>query len=143
MKCEQDDKGEMSREIHSPDKLSDRDVVSGTLKVYIPPKKKPRRKVYLYLKGDIESTRKDASDFGKDRYCNGYSDNRSVQENFDFITSCIQTFADTHIPSKTSRSVSSVPWITTEIRRQIHRKIKHMQKRKRPAVVNIGQNLKL
>ena len=35
------------QEIHSPDKLSDHDVVSGTLKVYIPPEKKPRRKVYF------------------------------------------------------------------------------------------------
>ena len=71
------------QEIHSPDKLSDHDVVSGTLKVYIPPKKKPRRKVYLYHKGDFESIRKDVSGFARDRYFNGYSDNRSVQENFD------------------------------------------------------------
>ena len=49
------------QEIHSPVKLSDHDVVSGTLKVYVPPKKKPRRKVYLYQKGDFESMRKDAS----------------------------------------------------------------------------------
>ena len=34
------------QEIHSPDKFSDYDFVSGTLK--IPLKKKPRRKVYLY-----------------------------------------------------------------------------------------------
>ena len=53
------------QEIHSPDKLSDHDVVSGTLKVYIPPKKKPRRKAYLYQNGDFESMRKDVSDFAK------------------------------------------------------------------------------
>ena len=41
------------QEIHSPDKLSDHDVVSGTLKVYVPHKTKPRRKVYLYHKGDL------------------------------------------------------------------------------------------
>ena len=70
-----------------PNKLSDHDVVSGTLKVYIPPKKKPRRKVCLYHKGDFESRRKDATGFAKDRYFNGYSDNRSVLENFDLITS--------------------------------------------------------
>ena len=119
------------QEIHSPDKLSDHDVVSGTLKVYIPPKKKPRRKVYLYHKGDFESMRKDASDFAKDRYLNGYSDNRSFQENFDFITSFIQESADKHIPSKTSRSVSSVPWITPEIRRKIRRRNKTHAKAKK------------
>ena len=119
------------QEIHSPDKLSDHDVVSGTLKVYIPPKKKPRRKVYLYHKGDFESMRKDVSDFARDRYFNGYSDNRSVQENFDLITSFIQESADKHIPSKTSRSVSSVPWITPEIRRKIRRRNKTHAKAKK------------
>ena len=119
------------QEIHSPDKLSDHDVVSGTLKVYIPPKKKPRRKVYLYHKGDFESMRIDVSDFARDRYFNGYSDNRSVQENFDLITSFIQESADKHIPSKTSRSVSSVPWITPEIRRKIRRRNKTHAKAKK------------
>ena len=38
------------QDVHSPDKLSDHDVVSGTLKIFIPPIKKPRRKVYLYQK---------------------------------------------------------------------------------------------
>ena len=33
-------------DIQSPDKLSDHDIVSGFLKVVIPPIKKPRRKVY-------------------------------------------------------------------------------------------------
>ena len=83
------------------------------------------------------------SDFAKDRYFSGYSDNRSVQENFDLITSFIQTSADKHIPSKTSRSVSSVPWITPEIRRKIRRSNKKHAKAKRLAVVNLGQNLKL
>ena len=78
------------QEKHSPDKLSDHVVVSGTLKVYFPPKKKTQRKVYLYQKRDFESMRKDASDFAKDKYFNGYPDNRSVQQNFDLITSFIQ-----------------------------------------------------
>ena len=47
---------------------------------------------------------------------------RSVQENFNLITLFIQDSADKHIPSKTSRMVSSVPWITLEIRRKIHRR---------------------
>ena len=82
------------QEIHSPDKRSDHYVISGTLKIHIPPKKKPRRKVFLYQKGNFESTRKDASDFAKDIYFNGYSDNRSVQENFGLITSFIQESAE-------------------------------------------------
>ena len=38
------------------------------------------------------------------------------------ITSFIQDSANKHIPSKTSHSVSSVPWITPEIRRKIRNK---------------------
>ena len=66
--------------------------------------------------------RSDALRFAKERYFNGYSDSRSVQENFNLITSFIQDSADKHIPSKTSLSVSSVPWITPVIRRKICRK---------------------
>ena len=63
-------------------------------------------------------------DFAKDKYFNGYSDNRSVQENFDLVTSFIQESAAKHIPSKTNRSTSSVPWITPEIGRKIRRRNK-------------------
>ena len=64
----------------------------------------PRRKVYRYQKGDFESMWSDALKFAKKRYFNGHLDTRSVQENFNLITSFIQDSADKHIPSKTSRS---------------------------------------
>ena len=65
--------------------------------------------------------RSDALRFAKERYFNGCSGSHSVQENFNLITSFIQDSADKHI-SKTSRSVSSIPWITPAIRRKIRRK---------------------
>ena len=46
------------QDVHSPDKLSHHDIVSVTLKIVIPSIKKPRRKVYLYQKGDYESMKK-------------------------------------------------------------------------------------
>ena len=70
----------------------------------------------------IRKVRAETLTFAMGRYFNGYSDTRSVQENFSLITSFIQEAADKHIPSKTSRSVSSVPWMTPEIRRKIRRK---------------------
>ena len=84
--------------------------------------------MYLYQKSDYESVRKDTLEFAKEKYFNGHSDTRSVQENFDLLTFFIQ---DKHIPSKTSRSVSSLPWITLEIRRKIRRKNKTHAKAKR------------
>ena len=68
--------------------------------------------MYLYQKGDFESMMKDAFEFANEKYFNGHSDTPLVQENFDLITSFIQDSADKHIPSKASRSVSSIPWIT-------------------------------
>ena len=47
------------------------------------------------------------------------------------LTFFIQDSADKHIPSKTSRSVSSIPWITPEIRRKIRRKNKAHAKAKK------------
>ena len=132
------------RDIHSPDKLSDHDIVAGTLKVVIPPIKKPRRKVYLYQEGDYESMRKYTFEFAKEKYFIGYADTRSVQENFNLVTSFIQDSADKHIPSKTIRSVSSVPWITPEIRSRIRRRNKtHAKAKTKWAVRNSDQNLKL
>ena len=44
--------------------------------------------------------------------------------------------ADKHIPSKTSRSVSSIPWITSEIRRKIGRRNKTHSKAKKTGSSN-------
>ena len=82
-------------------------------------------------KGDYKSTRKDASEIAEENYFDGYPDTRSVQENFNLISSFMQDLADKQIPSKNSPSVSSVPWITSEIRRKIHKKKKKCAKAKK------------
>ena len=87
--------------------------------------------------------KKDAFEFAKEKYFNGFSDTRSVQENFNLITSFIQDSVDKHIPSKSSRMISSVPWITSEIRRKIRKRNKTHAKAKKRAVRNSDQNLKL
>ena len=46
--------------------------------------------MYLYQKGDYESTRKDTLEFAKEKYFNGHTDTRSVQANFDVLTYFIQ-----------------------------------------------------
>ena len=75
--------------------------------------------------------RKDTLEFAKEKYFSGHSDTRSVQENFDLLTSFIQDSAYKHIPSKTRRSVSSIPWITPEIRREIRKRNKTHAKAKK------------
>ena len=68
--------------------------------------------------------RRASTNFAKDKYFNGHSGSRSIQENFNLITSFIQEAVDQYIPSKTSRLVASVPWITSEIRRNIRKRNK-------------------
>ena len=87
--------------------------------------------------------RKDTLEFAKEKYFSGHSDTRSIQENFDLLTSFIQHSADKHIPSKTSRSVSSIPWITPEIRRKIRRRNKTHAKAKKTGSSKLRLNLKL
>ena len=82
------------QDVHSLDKLSDHDIVSGTLKIFIPPVKKPRRKVIMNL------LEKKPSEFAKEKYFSGHLDTRSLQENFDLLTFFIQDSADKHIHRK-------------------------------------------
>ena len=58
-------------------------------------------------------------------------------ENFNLITSFIHDSADKHIPSKISNSVSSIPWITSEIRRTIRRSKKIHAKAKKTGSGNL------
>ena len=131
----------VSFRIFSPRTISA--IMLELLKVVIPHITTPRRKVYLYQKGDYKSTRKDAFEFGNEKYFNGYADTRSVQENFNLITSLIQDSADKHIPSKTCRSVSSVPWITSEIRKTSRRRNKTNAKAKKTGSKKRRSKLKL
>ena len=87
--------------------------------------------MYSYQKGDFETMRKDALRFANEKYFNRHSDARSVQENFNLITSFIHESADKHIPSKIGKSVSKILWITTEIRRKFCRRNKIHAKAKK------------
>ena len=121
-------------DIRSPDRLSDHDIVSGTLKVVIPPLRNLRGRC-IDIRKVIMNHRETTYEFTKERYFNGHSDTRSVQENT-LITSFIQDSADKHIPSKTSRSVSSVPWMT-ENRRKIRKTNEIHAKAKKTGSANI------
>ena len=56
--------------------------------------------MYSYQIGDYETIRKEALRFVKEKYFNGHTDARSVQENCNLIILFIQDTADKHIPPK-------------------------------------------
>ena len=69
--------------------------------------------------------------FANEKYFNVHPNSRSIQENFDLVPSFIQEVAVKHIPSNTSRYVSSVHWITTGIKRMIRKRNKTHAKAKK------------
>ena len=85
--------------------------------------------------------RKDALRFAKEKRFNGHSDARLVQENFNLITSFIHDSGDKPTPSKLM-SVSTIPWITPEIRRKIHRRNKIHAKAKKSGSGKFRTNFK-
>ena len=68
--------------------------------------------------------RKETSDFAKDNYFNGYQTSRSVEENWQFIKKFLLKSINTHVPSKLSKGVQSLPWITREIKSLVKRRNK-------------------
>ena len=99
--------------------------------------------MYLYQKGDYESIRKYKLEFAKEKYFNGHSDTRSVQESFDLLTSFIQDSADKHIHRKLAGR--SLQFLGLHLREEgrFAGKIKLMQRQKRQAAANLDQDLKL
>ena len=125
------------QDVHSPDKHSDHDIVSGTLKIFIPQIKKPRRKVYLYQKGDNESMRKDTLEIAKEKYFNGHPDTRSVQENFDLLTSFNQDPAENISHRKLAGRSLQFPGLHLRQEGRFAGKIKLMQRQKRQATASL------
>ena len=73
--------------------------------------------------------RKDTLEFAKEKYFNGHSDTRSVQENFDLLTSFIQDSADVSHRKLAGRSLQ-FPRLHL-IRRKIRRRNKTHAKAKK------------
>ena len=110
------------QEIHSPDKLSDHDMVAGTLKVLQGRNHCLRficiRRVTLTLWGEIFKTLR------RTNISMVIPVLALFRKNFYLITSFIEEAVDKYITTKIRRLVASVPWITSEIRRNIRKQNK-------------------
>ena len=102
----------------------------------MPAKKKPRRKAFLYQKGNFESMRKDASNLAKGIYFNGYSDNRSFQENFDLITYLFRSLLKSISPQKPVGRPLLFLGYPLGLEERFLEEIGHMLRLKRLAVAN-------
>ncbi|CAG2218688.1 SIAE [Mytilus edulis] len=109
-------------DIHSPDRLSDHDIVMGTLRCTLPRKIRPERTSYQYSKGNYNQMRDDSRDFTRDKYFNGHQNNRNVEENWIMIKEFILGTTKINVPTKILKGKQSIPWINKNIKTMIKRK---------------------
>ena len=114
----------------SPAKLSDHDhdVIACVLNCAPQIKKKAKRKVYLYSKGEYSTLR---SDMLKDTFLSSSSTSTSIEEDWALFKDAIQQATDKAIPSKMISGKDQLPWLNSKLRRLIHRKNRLHNKYKR------------
>jgi len=106
---------------NSPGKLSDHDVVACTLNCAPPIKRKPKRKVYLFGKGDYNALRRELETF-KDMFIHSFTQSSSIERDWSMLKESILNAANKAIPSKTISGKDKLPWLTNHLRRLICRK---------------------
>ena len=106
---------------HSPDKFSDHSAVACTLNTSIPFRRKPRRKVYLFNKGDYDSLRSELQEF-QESFFQSTSEDTDIEEDWKLFKSALKTSVDRNIPSKMVSGRSKLPWLSARLRRLIRRK---------------------
>ena len=87
--------------------------------------------------------RKETLDFAKDKYFNGYQNSRTVEENWQLIKKFLLKCIDTHVPSKISKSVQSLPWLTREIKTLVKRRNKTHANLKKTGNIRLKNKQKL
>ncbi|XP_048579020.1 uncharacterized protein LOC125560735 [Nematostella vectensis] len=93
---------------------------------YIP---KPPRKIYLYHKADIAALKEHIASFHRD-YAASHME-RSVEENWNAISTCISDAMERFIPSKTSKTKRLLPWIGAPIKKLMRKRDRAFKKSKR------------
>ena len=109
-------------EVCTRDTMSDHDILSAKFNFHKPQVKQPKRKFFQYAKGDYQSIKQDARKFTREKYFNGYQDNRDINTNWRMIKEFISNAANKYIPCKTTSNKKHLPWISKQIRTKMRRK---------------------
>ena len=100
---------------------SDHDIVFHKISVPIGRPIQPKRKIKLHSKANWEQFKSDINSFNESFQSENESDPNNLWTSF---KTEIDRLSDIHIPSKITRTRSDLPWITSSIRRQIHKRDK-------------------
>ncbi|KAL8622812.1 hypothetical protein ACOMHN_026933 [Nucella lapillus] len=82
----------------------------------------PRRKIFLWKKADVEGMRQDVKEFANTYQYPDPSTPNALEQMWSDIKQMLSETVEKRVPSKTSAARHTNPWITTSIRRAIHRK---------------------
>lgn len=109
--------------------MSDHDAVVVGINIGLKTNRKKPRKIYMFRRGNMDAVKQDLREF-KQKFQSEFG-NRSVEENWTVLRDVIINAANSHIPSKTIRPNKDLPWMTTNIKRQIRRRKRVYNRAKR------------
>ena len=101
--------------------ISDHDVVIVNASIKAKFVKRPRRKIFLFNKGDYESIASEMRSFN-DQLTSKRVSEMDIDTLWSSFRDTLQLSMDQHIPSKLSSSKPSQPWITNATKREIRKK---------------------
>ena len=100
--------------------ISDHSIVLADCDLKTPITNKPQRRVYLWSKADWLKIKGLTTTFAESFLA--LANSRSVNDNYVVFKKFMEGLLKTDIPSKLSGSRNKLPWINTELERQIRKK---------------------
>ena len=110
--------------------ISDHELVLTDIQVRLKHVEKPKRKIYLYNKGDFDSFWIDLAEFKQDFFETDPAV-RDHEENWKSLKEALINAKEKHIPSKWSRPKQGLPWVDGKIRKLIRRRDRLHKKAKK------------
>lgn len=110
--------------------ISDHDAVVVTAAVKAKLVHKPKRKVFVYAKGDYDKIRNDLNSFNNE-LTDDYVDKCDINVIWSSFTNIVHKSMDAHIPSKMSSCKVKLPWMTDKMRKKCNKKRKQYDKARR------------
>ena len=110
--------------------ISDHDYVVANVDIAPHRNKCPRRKIFLYSKGDFNKISKEIEDFNRSLSADKIASS-TVEELWCGFTGTVKCAMKSHIPSKESSSRHNLPWLDNSLKREIRKKQRLYNRAKR------------
>ena len=120
--------------------ISDHSIVLADCDLKTPITNKPQRRVYRWSKADWLKIKGLTTTFAESFLA--LANSRSVNDNYVVFKKFMEGLLKTDIPSKLSGSRNKLPWINTELKRQIRKKGRRFSKAKKSGLKEDWDNYK-